>query len=114
MCTKQELIEFCEIARNSYLNHISIDCVVFGFHEGQLKVLSLKIKDEQKWYLPGGFVLKDEHLDDAANRILKQRTGLDEIFLQQFHVFGDPQRSRQHFDMYKDMIAPEENWFTNR
>ena len=80
MFNKQEFIEFCETARSSYLDHISIDCVVFGFHEGQLKVLGLKIKNEESWYLPGGFVVKDEPIEMAANRILKERTGLDEIF----------------------------------
>src|ERR1700760_3109835 len=114
MFTKQELIEFCETARTSYLDHISIDCVVFGFHEGQLKVLSLKVKNEESWYLPGGFVQIDEPIEMAANRILKDRTGLDEIFLQQFHVFGDPERSRPHNDMYKDMLPAEEHWFAGR
>lgn len=114
MFTKQELIDFCETARMNYLDHISIDCVVFGFHEGQLKVLTLKMKNEDSWYLPGGFVLKDEPIEMAANRILKERTGLDEIFLQQFHVFGDPERSRPHRDMYKDLLPPEENWFSMR
>ena len=102
MFNKQELIDFCETARSNYHDHISIDCVVFGFHEGQLKVLGLKIKNEASWYLPGGFVMKDEPIEMAANRILKERTGLDEIFLQQFRVFGDPDRARPHHDMYKD------------
>ena len=66
------------------------------------------------WYLPGGFVLKREPIEMAASRILKERTGLDKIFLQQFHVFGDPERSKEHFDMYKDMLPAKENWFTNR
>jgi 8-oxo-dGTP diphosphatase len=114
MFDKQELIDFCNNARENYLGHISIDCVVFGFHEGQLKVLVLKMKKEQSWYLPGGFVLKNEPIEEAANRILKDRTGLDEIFLQQFHVFGDPERSRPHREMYKDMLPPSENWFANR
>ncbi len=114
MLTEKELKEYCDTARENYLAHISIDCVVFGFHEGLLKVLLLEVKDEGERYLPGGFLLKKEPIEMAANRILKERTGLDEIFLQQFHVFGDPDRSKQHFDMYKDMIAPEENWFTNR
>jgi ADP-ribose pyrophosphatase YjhB (NUDIX family) len=114
MFNKQELIEFCETARSSYLDHISIDCVVFGFHEGQLKVLGLKIKNEASWYLPGGFVMKDEPIEMAADRILKERTGLDKIFLQQFRVFGDPDRARPHHDMYKDMIPQEENWFSMR
>jgi len=114
MFTKEELIEFCEAARQNYLDHISIDCVVFGFHEGQLKVLVLKMKKELAWYLPGGFVLKNEPIENAANRILKERTGLDKIFLQQFHVFGDPERSRPHREMYKDMLPGVDNWFSHR
>ena len=86
MFNKQELIDYCNNARENFLSHISIDCVVFGFHEGQLKVLVLKMKNECSWYLPGGFVLKNEPIDEAANRILKDRTGLDEIFLQQFQT----------------------------
>ncbi|HEY4322717.1 MAG TPA: NUDIX domain-containing protein [Mucilaginibacter sp.] len=114
MLTKKELREYCADAYEKYLGHISIDCVVFGFHEGLMKVLLLEIKSESEWYLPGGFVLKKEPIEMAANRILKERTGLDQIFLQQFHVFGDPERSKEHFDMYKDMLPDKENWFTNR
>ena len=114
MLTKKELQEYCIDAHENYLAHISIDCVVFGFHEGMMKVLVLQMKNEGEWYLPGGFVLKKEPIEMAANRILKERTGLDEIFLQQFHVFGHPDRSKEHFDMYKDMLPEKENWFTNR
>src|SRR5271170_479325 len=114
MLTKKELKEYCATARENYLPHISIDCVVFGFHEGEMKVLVLKVKNEDAWYLPGGFVLKPEPIEMAASRILKERTGLDKIFLQQFHVFGDPERSKEHFDMYKDMLPAKENWFSNR
>ena len=114
MLTKEELITYCAEARKNYLPHISIDCVVFGFHEGQMKVLILKIKNGDEWYLPGGFLLKEEPIDHAANRILKERTSLDKIFLQQFRVFGEPDRSKEHFDMYKDMLPGEANWFTNR
>jgi 8-oxo-dGTP diphosphatase len=114
MLTKKELEEFCENARENYLAHISIDCVVFGFHEGLMKVLVLELKNGGEWYLPGGFLLKKEPIETAANRILKERTGLDEIFLQQFHVFGDPERSKEHFDAYKDMVPAKDNWFTNR
>lgn len=114
MLTKKELKEYCKDARENYLPHISIDCVVFGFHEGVMKVLLLCVKDEGEWYLPGGFMLKNEPIEMAADRILKERTGLAEIFLQQFHVFGDPERSKEHFEMYKDMLPAKENWFTNR
>jgi 8-oxo-dGTP diphosphatase len=114
MLTKKELKEYCANARENYLPHISIDCVVFGFHEGLMKVLILKIKNGGDRYLPGGFVIKHEPIEMAANRILKERTGLDKIFLQQFHVFGDPERSKEHFEMYKDMLPEKENWFINR
>jgi ADP-ribose pyrophosphatase YjhB (NUDIX family) len=114
MLSKEELIEYCGDARQNYLPHISIDCVVFGFHEGVMKVLLLQTKKPDEYYLPGGFLFRDEPTDEAANRILKKRTGLDDIFLQQFHVFGDPERARQHVDMYKDMIPASENWFAMR
>jgi ADP-ribose pyrophosphatase YjhB (NUDIX family) len=77
----------------AYLPSLSLDCVIFGFHENQLKVLLLKIKNLQLWALPGGFVFKDEDVDEAAKRVLQERTGLTEIFLQQFNVFGDPRRT---------------------
>ncbi len=76
-----------------FLRHISVDCVIFGFHIGELKVLLVRARYAGKWALPGGFILKDEHMDLAAKRILKNRTGLDDIYLQQFHVFSDPGRS---------------------
>lgn len=114
MLTKQQLEDFSAEASNTYLNHLSIDCVVFGFHEGQMKVLMLKSNNEDGWYLPGGFVQNDEPMDDAANRILKQRTGIDKIFLKQFHVFGDPNRSKHHHDIYKDMLLPDTNFFAQR
>jgi 8-oxo-dGTP diphosphatase len=71
---------------------LSLDCVVFGFHENQLKVLLLRWKDTDAWSLPGGFILKAESIDAAAQRVLRERTGLDELFLQQFHVFGEAVR----------------------
>ncbi|WPU93041.1 NUDIX domain-containing protein [Mucilaginibacter sabulilitoris] len=114
MLTKKQLIEFCSDARKNYLDHVSIDCVVFGFHEGQMKVLLLRPHDETKWLLPGGFVMRQEPIEMAANRILKERTGLDKIFLQQFFVFGDPDRAKFHHDLYKEMLPDDENWFSNR
>jgi 8-oxo-dGTP diphosphatase len=76
-----------------FLPHVSVDCVIFGFHENQLKVLLLKWNDGP-WCLPGGFVKHDESLDDSAVRTLMERTGLDHIYLQQFHTFGDPEREK--------------------
>ncbi len=114
MLTKEELEEFSANALELYLDHISIDCVVFGFHEGQMKVLMLKSKNEAGWQLPGGFVQKREPMDLAANRILATRTGIDEVFLKQFHVFGDPDRNRLHNEQYEDILPKEQNFFSHR
>ena len=73
---------------------LSIDCVVFGLHGDTLKVLILKLKHIAKWALPGGFVAATEAVDTEAVRMLKDRTGLDHIFLQQFHLFGAADRNK--------------------
>lgn len=103
---------------DSFLPSVSVDCVIFGFHENQLKVLLLKHRHLNIWALPGGFIYKDEPTDAAAYRILRERTGLNEIFLKQFHVFGEPERSEKKFhlrDFKKDGIEVNENhWILQR
>ncbi|HLK27814.1 MAG TPA: NUDIX domain-containing protein [Puia sp.] len=93
MNNESEFRDFMLHAEDRFVKHLSIDCVVFGYHERQLKVLLLKWKELNKWSLPGGFIAFKENLRQAAERILKERTGLDDLFLQQFHVFGEPGRS---------------------
>ncbi|MGB5497386.1 MAG: NUDIX domain-containing protein, partial [Maribacter sp.] len=66
----------------------SIDCVILGYEDQQLKILLLKWKHENVWCLPGGFIRKDEGMDQAALRILEVRTGLKSVFLKQFYTFG--------------------------
>lgn len=76
----------------------SIDCVIFGFEEGELKVLLIERNDspfQNWWALPGYFVEKDESIEDAAERILHSFTGLRDIFLEQFYTFGDVNRHPQ-------------------
>ncbi|MFI5158089.1 MAG: NUDIX domain-containing protein [Sphingobacteriales bacterium] len=82
--------------------HLSVDNVVFGFHNTQLKVLLLQINDGKDWVLPGGYVRKDENVNNAVKRVLKERTGADNIFLQQFATFGDVNRSEAFFKEYPD------------
>lgn len=105
-------------SNQSFLRHISLDCVMFGFHENQLKVLLLRMKKTGQWALPGGFVLEDESLEVAASRVLRQRTGLDRIFLRQFNVFSDPQRSKVNpaiADLVDSGISfPDQAWFSQR
>src|SRR3954447_2100487 len=70
---------------------LTVDCVVFGFDEGELKVLLIQrglAPFKGKWALPGGFVRVDETLDEAARRELAEETGLTDVFLEQLYTFG--------------------------
>lgn len=87
-----------------YLPGHSVDCVIFGYEEKELKVLLLKWKREGFWALPGGFIFKDENMDDAAQRVLMERAGLTSIFLKQFHTFGKLQRSDQNYQEHHDKM----------
>ena len=92
---------FLKKGHETYLRHISVDCVIFGFHENELKVLLLKWT-KGPWCLPGGFVRREESLQDSATRTLQERTGLKNIFLQQFHAFGHPQREKKKSEINHD------------
>ncbi|GAB3495272.1 NUDIX domain-containing protein [Spirosoma knui] len=101
-----------------FLPAVSIDNVIFGFHQNELRVLLLQAKSNQQWMLPGWFVGKDEDLDEAAARILCERTGLKDVFLQQFQVFGSAKRNRkQHLKDVLKTIGIEltaDSWFMQR
>jgi 8-oxo-dGTP diphosphatase len=74
---------------------LSVDCVIFGFDENKLKVLLIRSDLDQyknKWSLLGDLVNPDEDLDTAAYRILKERTGLDDVYLEQVQGFGQVSR----------------------
>lgn len=76
-----------------FIKQLSIDCVVFGYQKKELKVLSSKLLfSENVWALPGGFIKQTESIDQAAYRILQERTGIDNIYLEQFKVFGASDR----------------------
>jgi 8-oxo-dGTP diphosphatase len=74
---------------------LAVDCVVFGFDEGDLKVLLVERAlppFKGTWALPGGFVRVDETLEDAARRELGEETGLERVYLEQLYTFGAPDR----------------------
>lgn len=71
---------------------LSVDCVIFGFDENKLKVLLIRsdlAKYKSQFSLLGDLVKPEEDLDASAYRILKQRTGLDDLYLEQVHTFGN-------------------------
>lgn len=77
---------------SSFLPGVSIDCVVIGFDLNELQILLLKLRGHDLWMLPGGFIYLREDMDQAATRILEQRTGIKLPYLIQFHTFGDVNR----------------------
>lgn len=93
-------------------NH-SADCVIFGFNEQQLKILLIKLNVEPgkgEWALPGSNILENENLDEAANRVLKELTGLEKVYLEQVHTFSAVDRFplfRVITTAYYALIKPE-------
>ena len=74
---------------------VAVDCIVFGFDGSDIRLLLVQrpLEPEKfQWSLMGGFLRPDETLDEAANRVLQQRTGLQGVYLEQLHTFSDPQR----------------------
>jgi ADP-ribose pyrophosphatase YjhB (NUDIX family) len=87
--------------REKYQPGLSIDCVIFGFHDNQLKVLLIKTKYSEQWALPGGFV-----------------PGLNGIFLRQFATFGAVKRSQESFNnkviKFYDIPLEAGKWYSSR
>lgn len=107
---------------------VAVDCIIFGFDGADLKILLIKRSLEPesgKWSLMGGFVGANESMNAAANRVLLKLTGLDKVYLEQLHTFGDPGRdpiertiSVTYFSLldltkYKKQLSTEFNaeWF---
>lgn len=70
---------------------LSIDNLIFGLDHDELKILLVRQTDpmhQGKWALPGGWIRYDENLRDAAYRLLKELTGISDVFLEQLKTFG--------------------------
>ena len=97
---------------------ISIDCVIFGYHVGELKILVLEYKKTGLFALPGGFIKKNQSLHGAAEHVLFKRTGLSNIYLNQFHTFGSLERSdpapMKKLMENNDLQLPENHWLYQR
>ena len=75
--------------------HVAVDCIIFGFQRGELKVLLQQRPFEPnmgEWSLMGGFVQEDEDLDNAATRVLTELTGLEGVYMRQIGTFGSVHR----------------------
>lgn len=101
-----------------YLPGLAIDCVIVGFHESQLRILLLEYKNTGLFALPGGFVRTDEDVNDAARRVLAERTGLTDIYLEQFYTFGDRSRHdpmpMQAIMLENGMTPAPDHWLLRR
>lgn len=74
---------------------VTVDLSIFTVNEGQLKVMLLKRAEmpyQGFWSLPGGFLRSGESLDAAAVRVLCEKTGVNDVYMEQLYTFGDPQR----------------------
>lgn len=70
---------------------LATDCAIFGFDGGELKLLLLKREKEpfeNKWALPGGFVYMDETAEVSAKRILMEKAGIKDVFIEQLYTFS--------------------------
>ena len=74
---------------------VTVDLVIFTVNNDQLKVLLARRAEEPFagfWSIPGGFLHKGEALDDAATRVMREKTGVTEVYLEQLYTFGKPNR----------------------
>ncbi|MGD1007351.1 MAG: NUDIX domain-containing protein [Ignavibacteriaceae bacterium] len=111
------------------IRNISIDCVIFGFEQSVLEILLIKRAGNPHkgiWALPGGFVKKEELIEDAAKRILEVTTGVSNIYLEEVAVFDRIDRfplwrvftighfaliSPEHYKLSTGIDSTEVKWF---
>lgn len=101
-----------------HLPHLSVNGVIFGADAGTLKVLLLRWLDLDTWGLPGGYVGRDEDVDAAAARMVREVTGLAGVYLRQFHTFGAARRGAAPADAAalraRAPDLPAEHWIYGR
>lgn len=114
---------------DSTIDALSIDCLIFGFKNGRLDILLIKHGEgisEGRWALPGGWITYGESVDDAAMRLLKSLTGINNIYLEQLKAFGDPGRyptkrvvtiayyalvNEENYSLIPGFTASDAQWF---
>lgn len=93
------MMKTAAIEKSSHLEYfniaVSVDCVIFGYEDKELKVLLIQSDLEEfdgLYSLLGDLVRPDEDLDSAPYRVLKERTGLDDVYLEEVSAFGNVSR----------------------
>jgi 8-oxo-dGTP diphosphatase len=99
---------------------VTVDLVIFTVDEDLLKIMLVKRVEEpfaDSWSLPGGFLKASESLEGAALRVLKEKTGLENVYMEQLYTFGDPDRDPRarvitvtYFALipWKDLVPPSD------
>jgi ADP-ribose pyrophosphatase YjhB (NUDIX family) len=106
------------VQESSFLPHIAYDSVILGFSGDELKILIMEYHNTGMFALPGGFVGVSENLNDAVRRGLEERTGLKEIYLEQFYTFGN--KDRHQPEVMKAILqangydTPQHQWLLDR
>lgn len=94
-----------KMSSNFIHTYVSVDCVVFGFdNENRLNILLVlknrdKAQTEKQRRLPGSLIYSNEDVDDAAQRVLHEITGIKKMILKQFKCFADPKRASNENDI---------------
>jgi len=76
-------------------HEVTVDIVIFTVRKKRLEVLLIQRAVEpfkDKWAIPGGFIRLSENLDEAAQRVLYEKTHVKDVYLEQLHTFGEPKR----------------------
>lgn len=116
-----KLKKYIQSLEHNVIPQLSINCVIFGFHEKRLQVIvnKLDISGVTITVLPGGYIGQSENLTDAVERIVRESTGLEKMLFQQFAVMGDARRSfGKEFAIAGKTLRKEEReafkWFGKR
>ncbi|REC60241.1 NUDIX hydrolase [Chryseobacterium pennae] len=110
MDSREQILQKSAEAKELYLPHISVDPVVFGFDQNELKVLLVKMNYRKQWLLPGGYVRRDDDLDEAVVRVLEDRAGVTDVFLEEFGVFGRKNRSQLYFEEFDETLFQKQRF----
>lgn len=105
MKTIEEFRDFFLKGYLDYRPNLVVDCAIFGYDGEKLLVLLVKDKIVTKWCLPGGYIRKNESLEEAAARVTTERTGIANLFLQQFKTFGDVGRNGNRGSWDEDRLT---------